>query len=143
MSPGPLRRAEESPVSLDLTGFDFLNSLRGGIVSGLGIGKPGRTIMTRRFLLLAVAAVFWSGVFAGSASAKLYRVGGKSCDFEDIEKLYKDDPEAFKMSYNQCRVLKGQATGDVALKNLGLSRLRELAEHQNDIRASFFWEVIL
>ena len=101
--------------------------------------------MTRRFLLLAVAAVFWSGVFAGSASAKLYRVGGKSCDFERAERLYKEDPEfiSAQIAYNQCRVLKGQATGDVALKNLGLSRLRELAEHQNNIMASFFWEVIL
>ena len=96
--------------------------------------------MTRRFLFLAVAAVFWSGVFADSASAKLYRVGGKSCDFERAERLYKEDPEfiSAKVTYNQCRVLKGQATGDVALKNLGLSRLRELAEHQNNIMASFF-----
>ena len=50
--------------------------------------------MTRRFLLLAVAAVFWSGVFAGSASAKLYRVAGKSCNFEKSEKAYKEDPES-------------------------------------------------
>jgi len=96
-----------------LTGFDFLNSLRGGIVSGLGIAKPGRTIMTRRFLLLAVAAVFWSGVFAGSASSKLYRVGGESCDFERVEKLYNDNPYLIdaKVSYNMCRVLKEKATG--------------------------------
>lgn len=47
----------------------------------------------RRFLLLGVVAVFWSGVFADSASAELYRMGGESCDFEEAEELYNDDPD--------------------------------------------------
>ena len=42
--------------------------------------------MMRRFLLLAVAAIFWSGVFAGSGSAKFYSVGVKSFNFEENEK---------------------------------------------------------
>ena len=71
-----------------------------------------------------------------------YKHGTQSCeDFEEIEQLYKRDPDGSdtrRHGYASCLVIKGKAINDESLVQEGLARLNHLVDHFNDVPSSYF-----
>ncbi len=71
---------------------------------------------------------------AAPSSATSYIRGNQGCgDFEDMERLYRADPESvnYQRGYATCLVIKGEDAE-------GLSRLYHITDRYSDIASAFF-----
>ena len=87
-----------------------------------------------KFSLLVTALVSSFVLCSGSYGwGNVYTKGRYTCDFAEIEKLYKSEPQdiGYKVGYGACLALTGNSAD-------GLSRLRRIAKQNNHVFAVLF-----